>query len=86
MFNLGKRLRGKFMHLLPDDGIYNTNNMTIMSSSAERCLMSAQAFLAGFLPPNKTTNRLSLLWQPVAVNSIPRDRDKVNLFCKELNN
>lgn len=51
--------------------------MIVTSSYAERCLMSAQAFLAGFMPSNESFNTLPIPWQPVAVNSIPRDRDNV---------
>lgn len=51
--------------------------MYVLSSAAERCLMSAQAFLAGFLVPEKSV--LPISWQPVAVNSLPRDRDNVRI-------
>lgn len=70
-------LRKKYHRLLPADGIYHKDNMFVLSSYAERCLMSAQGFLAGFLPPNEKKNLLPITWQPVAINSVPRDRDKV---------
>lgn len=70
-------LREKYKSLLPDDGVYDKNDIFVLSSRAERCLMSAQAFLAGFLPPNENFNTLPISWQPIAVNSIPRDRDNV---------
>lgn len=66
------------MHLLPSNGFYSTSEMYVLSSAAERCLMTAQSFLAGLLPPtNKELHRLPINWQPVAVNSVPRDRDKL---------
>lgn len=52
-----------------------------MSSATERCLMTAQSFLAGFLPPNDDVDdqrtSLPIKWQPVAVNSVPRESDRV---------
>lgn len=56
--------------------------MYVMSSATERCLMTAQSFLAGFLPPNHDDQRhlLPINWQPVAINSVPRDRDRVKFF------
>lgn len=75
MYNLGKNLRTRYYRLQPPSGIYSKDDMYVLSSSAERCLMSAQSFLAGFLPPLENRNPLPIHWQPVAVNSYPRDRD-----------
>lgn len=77
MYKLGQMLRKKYSRLLPADGVYHKDNMYVLSSYAERCLMSAQGFLAGFMPPNPSNNLLPFQWQPVAINSVPRDRDKV---------
>lgn len=79
MYKLGQLLREKYSRLLPADGVYHKDNMFVLSSYAERCLMSAQGFLAGFMPPNSKNNLLPFPWQPVAINSVPRDRDKVNI-------
>lgn len=76
MYTLGRILNARYKRLLPSDEIYSTNEMHVLSSAAERCLMSAQAFLAGFLPPPR--KMLPLSWQPIAVNSLPRDRDNVS--------
>lgn len=70
-------LRPKFIRLLPSNGFYSTENAYILSSAAERCLMSAQSFLAGFLTPIKSQQNLPIEWQPAAINSVPRDRDRV---------
>lgn len=78
MYKLGQILHSRYKNLLSTDGIYSTYNMYVLSSSAERCLMSAQAFLASFLAPSK--NILPIAWQPVAVNSLPRDRDNVRKY------
>lgn len=77
MFNLGKHLRTRYFRLLPPNGLYSKEDMSILSSYAERCLMSAQSFLAGFLPPLESNNPLPIPWQPVVINSIPRDQDIV---------
>ena len=78
-YKLGAKLRKRYQSLLPKNGFYSTNEMYVMSSATERCLMTAQSFLAGFLPPNDDDQRhlLPIKWQPVAVNSVPRDSDRV---------
>lgn len=77
MYNLGKNLRPRYYRLLPPNGLYSKDNMYVESSYAERCIMSAQSFMAGFLPPLENTNPLPIPWQPAAINTIPRDRDTV---------
>ncbi|XP_055630394.1 lysosomal acid phosphatase isoform X2 [Toxorhynchites rutilus septentrionalis] len=77
MYNLGRNLRPRYYRLLPSNGLYSKDNMYIVSSAAERCIMSAQSFMAGFLPPLENTNPLPISWQPVAVNTLPRDRDTI---------
>ncbi|XP_055315614.1 lysosomal acid phosphatase [Sitodiplosis mosellana] len=77
-FKLGEKVRKRYTHLLPSNGFYTTNEMYVSSSSTERCLMTAQSFLAALLPPpNNGQNLLPIKWQPVAINSVPRDRDKL---------
>lgn len=80
-YQLGERLRKRYRSLLPKNGYYSTNEMYVMSSATERCLMTAQSFLAGFLPPgdddDDQRHALPIKWQPVAVNSVPRESDRV---------
>lgn len=76
-YNLGKNLRMRYYRLLPKNGIYTQQEVYVLSSAAERCLMSAQSVLAGFMPPLSHNNVLPILWQPIAVNSIPRQDDIV---------
>lgn len=79
MYNLGTKLANRYKKLIPSNGFYTTNEMFVLSSAHERCLMSGQSFLAGFLPPpvQGETHKLPIAWQPVAVNSVPRDKDRV---------
>lgn len=52
--------------------------MYVLSSAHERCLMSGQSVVAGLLQsPADNPHKLPINWQPVAINSIPRDRDTV---------
>ena len=76
MYNLGKNLRARYYRLIPSNGLYSKDDMYVLSSYAERCLMSAQSFLAGFMPPLQ--NSFPFAWQPIAVNSLARDRDTVS--------
>lgn len=75
MYHLGKLLRPRYYRLLPPNGLYSKDHMTVVSSYAERCIMSAQSFMAGFLPPLENNNPLPIPWQPAAINVLPRDRD-----------
>lgn len=77
MFNLGKNLNMRYHRLLPKNGRYTKDNMFVVSSAAERCIMSAASFMAAFFPPLENQNGLSIPWQPVPINTIPRDRDHI---------
>lgn len=92
MFNIGVLLRSRYEHLLPPDGLYSKNDMHVVSSNLERCLMSVQSLLAGLMPPLENDNPLPLHWQPIPVSIIPADRDYVStehfgyfsIFCDYL--
>lgn len=78
MYKLGELLRKRYHKLMPSDGLYSKEALHVLSSAAERCLMSASSFLAGFMPPlSNNNNPLPILWQPIPINSMPRDRDYV---------
>uniref|UniRef100_A0A1B0CQF8 Uncharacterized protein n=1 Tax=Lutzomyia longipalpis TaxID=7200 RepID=A0A1B0CQF8_LUTLO len=75
MYNLGKNLHMRYYRLLPPNGLYSQHDMYIGSSAAERCIMSAQSFMAGFMPPLESRNPLPIPWQPVAIHAPPRLQD-----------
>lgn len=62
---------------MPSKGLYSKNEIHVLSSAVERCLMTAQSFLAGFFPPVNDLNQLPIQWQPIAVNSVPVKMDKL---------
>ncbi|XP_023300387.2 lysosomal acid phosphatase [Lucilia cuprina] len=74
-YNLGKNLRMRYYRLLPPNGLYTQQQIRVLSSAAERCIMSANSLLAGFMPPLEHSNPLPVQWQPVPVNTIPRKED-----------
>lgn len=80
MYNLGSKLRQRYLRLIPSDSLYSPDHMFAMSSGAERCIMSGQSFFAGFLPPSAEVNNLPIVWQPVPITIIPRDRDDVTNY------
>lgn len=57
-------MRLKYQHLFPEDGYFRLSNMRIMSSVPDRCIMSLQSFMSGFLPPPLLDLTLPLYWQP----------------------
>lgn len=77
LYDLGKHLRSRYQRLLPSDGYYSKENMLVLSSNPERCVMSAQSMLAGLMPPDDCEYCLPSLWQPVAVNTMPAEEDYV---------
>lgn len=46
-----------------------------MSNSYKFFFITAQSFLAGFMPPLETNNPLPIPWQPAAISVIPRNQD-----------
>lgn len=75
MYNLGKSLKHRYLKLIPENGFYSRKMIQVKSSWMDRTISSALSFLAGFMPPLEARNPLPILWQPIPVNSIDRDRD-----------
>lgn len=84
MYQLGANLRQRYYKLLPANGFYTKSNMFVLSSAAERCLMSAAAFLAGFMPPLDVRNKLPIAWQPIPITAVPRTQDYVRAILNEV--
>ncbi|TDG50451.1 hypothetical protein AWZ03_003040 [Drosophila navojoa] len=74
-YKLGQNLRMRYYRLLPSNSIYTQQQVHVLSSAAERCVMSAQSVLAGLMPPLDNNNVLPIPWQPVAVNTLARNDD-----------
>ncbi|XP_030369768.1 venom acid phosphatase Acph-1-like isoform X2 [Scaptodrosophila lebanonensis] len=68
-------MRMRYYRLLPSNSIYTQQQIHVLSSAAERCVMSAQSVLAGFMPPLENNNVLPIPWQPVAINTLARSDD-----------
>lgn len=77
MYNFGKSLRKRYNQLIPSNGIYSSDFMNVQSSATERCSMSGQSLMAGFLPPVGESYGLPIPWQPIAITSMPRSQDRV---------
>lgn len=76
MYKYGQYLRKRYDGVIDDE--YSPKDIHIVSSDNDRCLMSAQALLAGLYPPAgiQIWHR-SLNWQPIPVHTTPRELDKV---------
>ncbi|XP_011169299.1 lysosomal acid phosphatase [Solenopsis invicta] len=76
LYNVGQWIRLKYGAII---GRKFENAATLVRSSyADRCVMSAQALLAGLFVPSPEDMFLpDLAWTPVPVHSIPRELDKL---------
>ncbi|XP_047362325.1 lysosomal acid phosphatase-like [Vespa velutina] len=76
LYNIGKRIRKMYSTTVGLN--YNSTISFIRSSDSDRCIMSAQALLAGLYPP--TPDQIfapNLKWHPIPVHTVPRSMDKV---------
>lgn len=78
LYEVGKMLRSHYNSFLPKT--YSNEDFEMRSSYADRCQMSALTLLAGLYPPTSAQvwNK-ELLWQPIPINSVPRDQDNVSI-------
>lgn len=78
---MGKRQAhelGQFLHQRYDKfiGIYSPDKVSILSSDYDRTINSANLVLAALFPPSDSQIwNENLLWQPIAVHSIPKQMD-----------
>ncbi|XP_011688976.1 PREDICTED: lysosomal acid phosphatase [Wasmannia auropunctata] len=76
LYNVGRWIRLKYGAVIGRKFV--SADMLVRSSYADRCVMSAQALLAGlFVPGPEDMFVPGLAWIPVPVHSIPRELDKL---------
>ncbi|RZC41833.1 testicular acid phosphatase -like protein, partial [Asbolus verrucosus] len=85
MYLLGLKLKELYGNFIPE--YYYHKDVKILSSYADRCLMSAEILLAALFPPkgNQIWNE-NLLWQPIPVHYVPRSEDNLIVMkskCKK---
>ena len=75
-YALGEWIRREYGWLV--DNKYHSSKVLVRSSYADRCIMSAQALLAGLFRPAVGDFFIAdLAWRPVPVHATPRHLDKV---------
>ncbi|XP_055306002.1 lysosomal acid phosphatase-like isoform X2 [Sitodiplosis mosellana] len=74
-YNLGLKSRQRYNQLLPSNDM--ADEIYVRSSAKKRCLMTARHFLAGFLLADNGLQRSANRSQPIAINIIPKERDKL---------
>lgn len=76
MYTLGQRFREMYGSFIGDK--YKSTDVNVVSSYADRCIMSAQALLASLYQPAAEDQFVpGLAWRPIPVHDIPRNIDKV---------
>ncbi|KAF0305623.1 Lysosomal acid phosphatase [Amphibalanus amphitrite] len=71
---LGRFLRSRYDGFLPE--LYHMNYTRVEATDVDRCLMSAQANLAGLFPPRgEDVWDAEIAWQPIPVHTVPVDDD-----------
>ncbi|XP_071648410.1 lysosomal acid phosphatase-like [Temnothorax longispinosus] len=76
LYNVGQWIRLKYGGIIGRK--FESTATLVRSSYADRCVMSAQALLAGlFVPSTEDMFVPGLAWTPVPVHSIPRSLDKL---------
>ncbi|XP_011872301.1 PREDICTED: lysosomal acid phosphatase [Vollenhovia emeryi] len=76
LYNVGQWVRLKYGAVIGRK--FESTATLVRSSYADRCVMSAQALLAGlFVPSPEDMFVPGLAWTPVPVHSIPRNLDKL---------
>lgn len=81
MYANGLFLRPRYAHLFPANGFFHTDNMRTLTSPPDRCVMSLQSFMAGFLQPPAHNNTISVHWQPFGME-VDSDGELVYFLAK----
>ncbi|KAK7794415.1 hypothetical protein R5R35_010392 [Gryllus longicercus] len=75
-FELGKWLRERYDHFLPEE--YSRDDIYIRSTDVDRTLMSAESNLAGLYPPTGSQRwNPTLSWQPIPIHTTPEIDDMI---------
>ncbi|XP_063798490.1 testicular acid phosphatase homolog isoform X2 [Pseudophryne corroboree] len=78
-YELGQYLRKRYKNFLSPS--YRKEEIYVRSTDYDRTLMSAQANLAGFYPPNGTQLwNPDIPWQPIPVHTVPVSQDRLLKF------
>ncbi|XP_059491022.1 uncharacterized protein LOC132205771 [Neocloeon triangulifer] len=76
MYLLGKQIRKRYTALIPP--LYLPEDIYVLSSDADRCIMSVECLLVALYPPLPFQKiHPGLDWQPIPVHTVPRDLDRV---------
>lgn len=79
MYQIGEHLHERYGDLIN----YNPRKIYVRSSGINRCLDSASSFLASFCPPKGYFDwNPNLKWQPIPINSMPREKDNVLYYSR----
>ncbi|KAL1403873.1 hypothetical protein pipiens_005524 [Culex pipiens pipiens] len=86
LYELGQSMRARYKFLIPDHVAKQKQKIYAVSSASQRCIDSAQSFLAGFLQTSTTGINGSVVpKQPVLLHIIPGDQDAIlyqlNVTC-----
>lgn len=73
-FELGQWIRQRYSNFMPP--VYSERDIYVRSTDVDRTLMSAEANLAGFYPPQKEFQS-NLTWQPIPVHTVEETEDEI---------
>uniref|UniRef100_A0A8D8K5E8 Testicular acid phosphatase homolog n=1 Tax=Culex pipiens TaxID=7175 RepID=A0A8D8K5E8_CULPI len=79
LYELGQSMRARYKFLFPDHVANRKQKIYAVSSASQRCIDSAQSFLAGFLQTTTGINGSVVPKQPVPLHIIPGDQDAVRI-------
>lgn len=76
-YKLGQWIRNEYDSVIGRK--YHPKYFSVLSSYADRCIMSAQALLAALFRPQPDEKLIvdDLPWRPIPVHPIPREQDRV---------
>ncbi|KAK9886481.1 hypothetical protein WA026_016764 [Henosepilachna vigintioctopunctata] len=79
-YDLGRWFRNRYNGFVPDKNF--EKYIYVLSTDVDRTLMSAEANLAGFFPPEQEFHQ-NLLWQPIPIHTRQEKNDEILAMKKE---